>query len=418
MDEIKRVRISSIKIGKQFRQDMGDLEELAESIKECLLQPIGVTSKRELVFGYRRLTACRDILGWKTIPARTVNVQSILSGMLTENVMRKDFTVSERVAIFQAIKEELGDRQGQRTDLGTSDNFPEVEPGQRTDEFAAKRSGLGNRKTAAMAESVVTNGTPKLVQAMDSGEISISAAAEVAGLTKKQQKEVLRECGQGKLVARQVRAYRHGQDEVGGEDGKRDSAAKDYWQNKKNGTADHPLKVYPTPQYITETLLARETFHGSILEPASGDGSMAAVLRSHGYQVRATDIANGHDFFRRRTKANNIVTNPPYAQSTAEQFVRHAMKIARKKIAMLLPFYFLEGVQRHDLFTSREWPVKAVYIFSRRPTFGEEQECCAPFGTVWVVWAKSHRTPPSIEWVLDSQDPDGISNGDGERYDA
>ena len=208
MDEIKRLRISSIKIGKQFREDMGDLEELAESISECLLQPIGITSKRELVFGYRRLTACRDVLGWKTIPARIVDVPSILSGMLTENVMRKDFTVSERVAIFQAIKEELGDRQGQRTDL-PGENFPQVEPGQRTDEFAAKRSGLGNRKTAAMAESVVANGTPKLVEAMDSGDISISAAAEVAGLQRREQRGFLENNGdQAKLTAKEVRKFK------------------------------------------------------------------------------------------------------------------------------------------------------------------------------------------------------------------
>ena len=36
-DEIKRVRISTIKIGKQFREDMGDLDELAASIEECLV---------------------------------------------------------------------------------------------------------------------------------------------------------------------------------------------------------------------------------------------------------------------------------------------------------------------------------------------------------------------------------------------
>ena len=93
-DEIKKTRISTIKIPEQFRQDLGDLEELAESIRGGLLQPIGITPKRELVFGFRRLTACRDVLKWKTIPARTVDVPSIFEGMLTENLVRKDFSVS------------------------------------------------------------------------------------------------------------------------------------------------------------------------------------------------------------------------------------------------------------------------------------------------------------------------------------
>jgi len=117
---------------------------------------------------------------------------------------------------------------------------------------------------------------------------------------------------------------------------------------------------------------------------------MARVLREQGYKVEATDIKEGHDFLQRRARVANIVTNPPYSQSMAEAFVRHAMEIAQKKTAMLLPFYFLEGVQRFGLFTSRAWPVKAVYVFSRRPTFGEKDDH-SPFGCVWVVWDRSYQ---------------------------
>jgi DNA modification methylase len=208
-DEIKKIRISTIKIPEQFRKDMGDLEELAESIRGGLLQPIGITPKRELVFGFRRLTACRDVLGWKTIPARTVDVPSIFEGMLTENMVRKDFSVSERVAIFKTIKKEIGSRKGHRTDLRLGENFPEVKPGQRTDDFASKRAGLGNRKTAAMAENAVKAGGSKLVEAMDKGEMSISAAAEIVGLPRRDQKKVLEKgCDQTRLTAQHVRKYR------------------------------------------------------------------------------------------------------------------------------------------------------------------------------------------------------------------
>jgi DNA modification methylase len=208
MDEIN-LRINDIKVGKRFRQDMGDLGELAESMKDALLQPIGVTPKHELVFGERRLLAAKS-LGWKAIPARIVDVPSILEGMLTENTMRKDFTVSERVAIYRAIRAEVGSRQGRRTDLRLRDNCPEVQPGERTDDFAAKRAGLGNRKTAERAEKVIDSGVPELVEAMDKGEVSVSAAAEVATLPRKQQKEVVRNgCDQAKLIAREVRKQGH-----------------------------------------------------------------------------------------------------------------------------------------------------------------------------------------------------------------
>ena len=99
------MEINQITLGERHRKDMGDLATLADSIKtEGLLQPIGVTPQDDLVFGYRRLVACRDILGWTAIDARVVNVTSIGAGEYAENEMRKDFTVSERVAILKALE--------------------------------------------------------------------------------------------------------------------------------------------------------------------------------------------------------------------------------------------------------------------------------------------------------------------------
>lgn len=182
-----------------------------------------------------------------------------------------------------------------------------------------------------------------------------------------------------------------------GMDGKlRPSSAKNYWQVRKPSPSN-PMILHPTPPHVTEALLSRETFEGRILEPASGNGSMSKVLREHGYKVRATDIKSGYDFLDRRARVPNVVTNPPYSQSMAEKFVRKAMQITERKIAMLLPFYFLEGVQRYDLFAG-DWPVKALYIFSRRPTFGEHDDHC-PFGCVWVVWERAWQRKAVVEWI-------------------
>jgi hypothetical protein len=93
------------------------------------------------------------------------------------------------------------------------------------------------------------------------------------------------------------------------------------------------------------------------------------------------------------------VAVPPYAGGMAEKFCRHALKLALRKVAMLVPLWFLVTVQRHDLFAGK--PVRAVYIFSRNPTFGENQDHHAPFGTCWIVWGKHYRGRPHIEWVLD-----------------
>jgi hypothetical protein len=98
------VPIAKINVCPRHRTDMGDLQALADSIKvEDLLQPIGITEHYDLVFGYRRLRACRDILGWTVIAARFVKVTCITAGEYAENEVRKDFTVSERVAILATL---------------------------------------------------------------------------------------------------------------------------------------------------------------------------------------------------------------------------------------------------------------------------------------------------------------------------
>ena len=98
------------------------------------------------------------------------------------------------VAIGKAVEEELGKRQGQRTDLGSEgqeglfgeelrQNFAEVEPGKRTDEIAAKKAGFGSEFTYRQAKAVTEKATPELVAAMDQGTIAISTAAKLAGQT-------------------------------------------------------------------------------------------------------------------------------------------------------------------------------------------------------------------------------------------
>lgn len=99
--KIQEVKISDIKIGKRHRKDMGDIKGLAQSIEETgLLQPIGITPDNKLIFGERRLRVYRDVMKLETIPARIVNVQSVLHGEFAENMMRKDYTVSERVPLL------------------------------------------------------------------------------------------------------------------------------------------------------------------------------------------------------------------------------------------------------------------------------------------------------------------------------
>ena len=189
---LKELKIADITVGSRHRKDMGSLTSLADSIRqEGLLQAIGVTEELQLVFGERRLRATRDILKKTTILARIVDVSSILAGEYAENEIRKDFTPSERVAIAKAIERKVGNRQGQRTDKELRGKIPEVAPGIRTRETAAEKAGFGNDKTYRQAAKVVENGTPKLIQAMDDGRVSISAASILADADPDEQEAVL-----------------------------------------------------------------------------------------------------------------------------------------------------------------------------------------------------------------------------------
>lgn len=182
MSATEKRPIAAIRIGDRHRKDLGDLGPLAASIEaEGLLQPIGITPDDELVFGERRLAACRDLLGRKEIDVRVVAVSAIAAGEYAENEIRKDFTTSERVAILETIKrfKHGGDRKSdQRPDLDVAAN-------------AAKSVGFSSRAVAYQALAVVKRGAPELVAAMDRGDIAIEPAATIAKLPVEEQRKVI-----------------------------------------------------------------------------------------------------------------------------------------------------------------------------------------------------------------------------------
>jgi len=191
-DAILQIALGRIKAKNRYRKDYGDIASLAASIQQIgLLQPIGLKftfPDYELVFGHRRLLAYQQ-LKMETIPARVIDVPAIVLAEHAENEIRKDFTVSERVEIGKAVEQELGKRQGQRTDLGNEGQtelveiLPQVtqaDSGQKSREIAAQKAGFGSDKTYRDAKTVVEKAEPELVAAMDKGDIAVSTAAKLA----------------------------------------------------------------------------------------------------------------------------------------------------------------------------------------------------------------------------------------------
>jgi len=99
---------------------MGDIGGLAASMEELgLLQPIVVTPDGTLIAGERRLRAALR-LGWTHISISVVDIDAIVRGEFAENAHRKDFTLSETVAIKRALepieRAAAKQRQGMRGD--------------------------------------------------------------------------------------------------------------------------------------------------------------------------------------------------------------------------------------------------------------------------------------------------------------
>lgn len=165
---------------------------------------------------------------------------------------------------------------------------------------------------------------------------------------------------------------------------------------------------YATEPKALELLLERETFNKDIWECACGDGHLAKVLESHGYNVRATDLVQrnygrgGYDFLETSTVwQGDILTNPPYKY--AQEFVEKSMEIIEdgNRVAMFLKIQFLEGKARRKMF--EKYPPKLIYVSSSRlhcalngdfEKYSKSNAVCY----AWYIWEKGFAGEPTIRW--------------------
>jgi hypothetical protein len=101
------------------------------------------------------------------IDVRVVNLDDWIQAEHDENEERKDFSISERVAIKKAIEKRIGERRGKH------DNVPHgahIAKGDKSRDYAAQQAGFGSHETARRAECVVEKGAPELIEAVDRGE--------------------------------------------------------------------------------------------------------------------------------------------------------------------------------------------------------------------------------------------------------
>lgn len=101
------VPIANIKIKKRVRKDLGNLDDLKDSLRMYgLLNPITLNRKYELIAGERRLQAAKQ-LGWTNINANIIdNLTEVeqLEMELEENNQRKEFTEEELMEGYRRLE--------------------------------------------------------------------------------------------------------------------------------------------------------------------------------------------------------------------------------------------------------------------------------------------------------------------------
>lgn len=180
-----------------------------------------------------------------------------------------------------------------------------------------------------------------------------------------------------------------------------------------------PFAYHPTHPVAVHDLFLYEKFEGDVLEPACGEGHMSEVLKTYGLKVTSWDLFDRGYVDQSRTgdfleapeeMFDNVITNPPFTKKILIPLIIKAIKMSRKKTAMLLRLNALEGGERkRELFD--KYPPAKIYYFSYRLPFdrgklpdipeGKDPRKCGggPMAFCWIIWDKDHVGPPTSHWI-------------------
>lgn len=134
---IKPIPVDKIKVGTRFREELGDIESLAQSIEnEGLINPITIDQDYNLLAGGRRLHAVM-FLKWPSITANIMQIDSegdLRIIELIENIQRKELHWSEQAKLVSRINDLMKDEQPGWTQNQTA-SLVRMSPGHVSDQI-------------------------------------------------------------------------------------------------------------------------------------------------------------------------------------------------------------------------------------------------------------------------------------------
>ena len=173
-----------------------ELAELADDIaKNGLIEPI-VTFEGKILDGRNRFIACHlredleeelRFVEWRKLDW-SGDSGSLVSFVISKNLKRRHLDTSQRALIAAGLvplfAEEAKARQGARTDISAGLRGSDF--GKAT-EKAAERMSVSPRSVES-ASKVLRDGIPELAEAVKSGQMAVSAAAEIAARPAEEQR--------------------------------------------------------------------------------------------------------------------------------------------------------------------------------------------------------------------------------------
>ena len=164
------IDIDKIIVRDRIRKDFGDIQELADDIKQNgLINPPVVNKEYELLAGERRLRACKS-LGWQQIEIRMMDTRDGSHDFdveVSENESRKDFTRTEREAIYTKRVEMKLSKSGQ-----ICPNVHEAEK-EAAKELGTSRSNMNAERAIIKNKDLLT---PEDFADWDEGKLSTNKA--------------------------------------------------------------------------------------------------------------------------------------------------------------------------------------------------------------------------------------------------
>lgn len=180
-------------------------------------------------------------------------------------------------------------------------------------------------------------------------------------------------------------------------------------QFARNSKVENARDFYPTPPWVTKSIIEVSPPVGKCWEPACGQGHMSQVLKDYGFDVLETDlyadeygVGQKLDFLDQSKLpegVQTIITNPPFVKGM--EFCRKAIELNPDgRNMMFTRLTFLESIRRYKNLYSLFKP-KEIWVFPRRPTLVANRLAVGGGGAVpycWIIW-EGNSEMTELKWI-------------------